>query len=69
MNKTELRKIWKTEEMAAHIHGWDFSYIHGRYEEEMDLPWDYKKIIEQYMNNDMAILDYDTGGGEFLLWG
>ena len=67
MNKTELRKIWKTEEMAAHIHGWDFSYIHGRYEEEMDLPWDYKKIIEQYMNNDMAILDYDTGGGEFLL--
>ncbi len=67
MNKTELRKIWKTEEKAAHIHGWDFSYIHGRYEEEMDLPWDYKKIIEQYMNNDMAILDYDTGGGEFLL--
>lgn len=67
MNKTELRKIWKTEEKVAHIHGWDFSYIHERYEEEMDLPWDYKKIIEQYMNNDMAILDYDTGGGEFLL--
>ena len=33
----------------------------------MDLPWDYKKTIEQYMNNDMDILDYDTGGGEFLL--
>ena len=67
MNKTELKEIWKNEEKVAHIHGWDFSHIHGRYEEEMDLPWDYKKIIEQYINSDMNILDYDTGGGEFLL--
>ncbi len=67
MNKTELRKIWKKEEDAAHIKGWDFSHIYGRYEEEMDLPWDYKRLIEQYINKDMCILDYDTGGGEFLL--
>lgn len=67
MNKTELKEIWKSEEKTAHIHGWDFSHIHGRYEEEMDLPWDYKRIIEQYINDDMHILDYDTGGGEFLL--
>ena len=67
MNKTELKEIWKNEEKVAHIHGWDFSHIHGRYEEEMDLPWNYKKIIEQYINSDMNILDYDTGGGEFLL--
>ena len=67
MNKTELKEIWKNEEKVAHIHGWDFSHIHGRYEEEMDLPWDYKRLIEQYINNDMYILDYDTGGGEFLL--
>lgn len=67
MNKEELRKIWKGEEDIAHIHGWDFSHIHGRYEEEQDLPWDYERIIKQYLNKDMRILDYDTGGGEFLL--
>ena len=26
------------EERIAHIHGWDFSHIDGRYEEEGDLP-------------------------------
>lgn len=67
MKRTELKVIWKNEERAAHIHGWDFSHIHGRYEEEMDLPWDYEKIIKQYLKDDMRILDYDTGGGEFLL--
>ena len=45
MNITELKEIWKNEEKVAHIHGWDFSHIHGRYEEEMDLPWDYKRLI------------------------
>lgn len=67
MNKEELRNIWKKEEEVAHIKGWDFSYIHGRYEEENDLPWDYETIIKQYLTNTMDILDYDTGGGEFLL--
>lgn len=67
MKRTELKAIWKEEEKAAHIHGWDFSRIHGRYEEEMDLPWDYEKVIRQYLRDDMDILDYDTGGGEFLL--
>ena len=51
----------------AHIHGWDFSHIRGRYDEENDLPWDYEKIVRQYLSNDSNILDYDTGGGEFLL--
>ena len=67
MNKAELKAIWKKEEKIAHIHGWDFSHIHGRYEEENDLPWDYEKIVRQYLRNDSNILDYDTGGGEFLL--
>ena len=62
MNKTELKEIWKREERVAHIHGWDFSHIHGRYEEEMDLPWDYKRLIEQYINSDMQILDSDADG-------
>lgn len=67
MNRIELKAVWKKEEEAAQIHGWDFSHIYGRYEEELDLPWDYERIIRKYLNEDMDILDYDTGGGEFLL--
>lgn len=67
MNADELKAIWIKEEQAAHIQGWDFSHIHGRYEEENDLPWSYDKIVRQYLNNTMDIMDYDTGGGEFLL--
>ena len=67
MNQIELKEIWKKEEKIAHIHGWDFSHIYGRYEEEMDLPWNYEKIIKQYLKDTMTLLDYDTGGGEFLL--
>jgi len=66
MNKKELKAIWKEEEKVAHIHGWDFSHIHERYE-ETTLPWDYKEVIQQYLRNDKKLLDYDTGGGEFLL--
>lgn len=62
-----LRKEWEAEEKIAHIHGWDFSHIHGRYDEEEDLPWDYREIVEEYRKDDMKLLDYDTGGGEFLL--
>ena len=67
MNQTELKLLWKKEEEVAHIHGWDFSHIHGRYEEEQDLPWDYEKIVRQYLAENVKVLDYDTGGGEFLL--
>ena len=58
---------WLQEEEIAHIHGWDFSHIEGRYEEETDFPWDYKKTILKYLTSEMKILDIDTGGGEFLL--
>ena len=58
---------WLQEEEIAYIHGWDFSHIEGRYEEETDFPWNYKKSILQYLKEDMRILDIDTGGGEFLL--
>ena len=34
MNINELREYWKSEEEKAHIIGWDFSYIEGRYESE-----------------------------------
>ncbi len=67
MNEFELKKLWKQEESIAHIHGWDFSHIEGKYMEEEDLPWDYKEIIRNYLTPSMHILDFDTGGGEFLL--
>ena len=38
MRETELREIWKKEEQIAHIKGWDFSHIDGKYDEEKDLP-------------------------------
>jgi SAM-dependent methyltransferase len=67
MNTNELIKNWKAEEEIAHIHGWDFSHIEGRYMEEDDLPWDYREEILRHLKPEMRILDIDTGGGEFLL--
>ena len=67
MNTNELIKRWKAEEEIAHIHGWDFSHIEGRYMEEGDLSWDYREEILRYLKPEMRILDIDTGGGEFLL--
>ncbi len=67
MKTNELINFWKSEEAAAHIHGWDFSHIEGRYTEETDLPWSYRDTILRFLRSDMKILDMDTGGGEFLL--
>ena len=67
MSTEELRTIWHQDEKFAKIHGWDFSHIHGRYEEEHDLPWDYESIVRRCLTRDTELLDYDTGGGEFLL--
>ena len=67
MDRNELVKSWKEEERIAHIHGWDFSHIEGRYTEQEDLPWNYRAVIGQYLCPEMKIMDIDTGGGEFLL--
>ena len=67
MKKEKLIENWLKEEAAAHIKGWDFSYIQGRYEEKDDLPWDYEAIVRQVLKPDDYMLDIDTGGGEFLL--
>ena len=67
MNKDELINSWKAEEKIAHIHGWDFSHIDGRYTEQDALPWDYRTVIAEYLTPEMKIMDIDTGGGEFLL--
>ena len=60
MTSEELRIIWQKEESIAQIKGWDFSHIHGRYEEENSLPWDYGKIIRQLLREDMKLLDIKT---------
>ena len=67
MKQNDILNQWLAEERAAHIHGWDFSHIDGRYQEEHDLPWDYGQAVRQYLRPESRILDIDTGGGEFLL--
>ena len=67
MSPEELRSAWKSEEDCARIQGWDFSHIDSRYEEEQSLPWDYAALIRSILVDEMKMLDYDTGGGEFLL--
>ena len=67
MKPRELKERWEEEERVAHIRGWDFSHIEGRYEEGHDLPWDYEALIRRHLKENMKLLDCDTGGGEFLL--
>lgn len=71
MTKTEsidkLERDWRMEEDAAHMLGWDFSHLRGRYREEDDLPWDYEAAVRELLDPGDRLLDVDTGGGEFLL--
>ena len=67
MDRNELIARWKAEEEIAHIRGWDFSHIDGKYTEGEGLPWDYRDTIFKYLKPEMKLLDIDTGGGEFLL--
>ncbi len=67
MNKTDLLTLCRQEESIAHIHGWDFSHLAGRYTEEEDLPWDYRAQVLGHLTPTSRVLDIDTGGGEFLL--
>ena len=67
MNSENLKEQWLAEEAIAHIHGWDFSHLDGRYIQEDVLPWDYKAEALAALRPDSRLLDMDTGGGEFLL--
>lgn len=67
MKQNKLFAQWLAEEQAAHIHGWDFSHIQNRYEEENNLPWNFDETVRRYLHPQHHILDIDTGGGEFLL--
>lgn len=65
MDRNELKKRWEAEEVKV-FQGWDFSALNGRLEEE-ELPWDYRTLVQQEMNENTVMLDMGTGGGEFLL--
>lgn len=68
MNINELKEYWLSEENAAHISGWDFSHIDGRFISGEDrLPWDLTEVIKRYLRSSHRLLDIDTGGGEYLL--
>lgn len=45
--------------------GWDFGYLAGRMLES-ELSWDYRQIVAAKARHATALLDLDTGGGEFL---
>jgi SAM-dependent methyltransferase len=53
------------EAQQAHFAGWDFSWLAGR-KVETSLPWNYRDQVIEYMQDAEAMLDIDTGGGEFL---
>ncbi|MBU5439198.1 class I SAM-dependent methyltransferase [Tissierella sp. MSJ-40] len=65
MDYKKLKEYWLAEEKKS-FQGWNFSYISNRKSEE-PLPWDYDKIIRQYLKADSVLLDMGTGGGEYLL--
>lgn len=67
MADLSFKEAWLEEERQAEIRGWDFSHIRDRYREEGDLPWDYRTVVGEHLGEEAALLDYDTGGGEFLL--
>lgn len=65
MEYMKLKEYWLLEEKRS-FQGWDFSYIDKRKSEE-PLPWDYDKIVRQYLETNYILLDMGTGGGEYLL--
>lgn len=60
-----LKEFWLSEE-KKNFQGWDFSYINDRTAEE-PLPWDYDRIVRQYLKPEHILLDMGTGGGEYIL--
>ena len=65
MQYGKLKELWKEEEKNA-FKGWDFSHLKNRWVDE-ELPWNYRDILNRYLNSDYKLLDMGTGGGEFLL--
>lgn len=53
------------EATSAPVAGWDFSFLHGRIEEE-PLPWSYQDLAADMITHASRVLDVDTGGGEMF---
>ena len=53
------------EAQQAHFAGWDFSWLAGR-SENTPTPWNYRQLVIERIKSSSAMLDMDTGGGEFL---
>lgn len=65
MDYLGLKEKWLIEERQS-FKGWNFSYLHGRWEDET-IPWNYEEWISKYLDKNHTLLDIGTGGGEFLL--
>lgn len=63
--QAQLKASWEAEE-AQDFQGWDFSRLAGRMVEQ-ELPWNYRDLVLEYLNEQTTLLDMGTGGGEFLL--
>jgi len=51
------------KDAAAPFEGWDFSYLHGRFD-EAEPPWNYPALAREVVARASDILDVATGGGE-----
>lgn len=56
---------WQAEEQQPFA-GWNFSYLTGRYHEEIP-PWSYEASVRDLAREADSLLDLGTGGGEKLL--
>jgi hypothetical protein len=62
----DLRALW-TAEYNQPFSGWDFSHlINRRVMLEVPDSWDYRQSVIAAVEGARALLDMDTGGGEFL---
>lgn len=53
------------EALTQELHGWDFSWLNGRWHEAPP-PWHYRALVAAALPHSQSLLDMGTGGGEFL---
>jgi SAM-dependent methyltransferase len=64
INKDKFERLMN-EAWQHEFAGWDFNFVTGRFVETPP-SWDYRQIVLDHIRNAKALLDLDTGGGEFL---
>ncbi len=63
MNAEQLLASWLAEEEIAHIHGWDFSHIRGRYTEQQRLAWRFETIVRTLLTRRRAFWTWIPAAG------